>query len=101
VKLTTVTTGDVFGEMSMIDTAPRSATIIAQESCSLLAFPRDAFFALLREDPTLSVKFLWGLSQEMNKRIRRLSNTLVGAEEPINQERTGGKLPFLYTKDIQ
>lgn len=73
--------GDVFGEMSMIDSAPRSATVTASTATSLLAFPRDALFSLFREDPTLSVKFLWGVTMEMNKRLRAASNKLVGRPE--------------------
>lgn len=73
--------GDVFGEMSMIDSAPRSATVTAKTPMSLLAFPRDALFTLFREDPTLSVKFLWGVTMEMNKRLRAASNKMVGRPE--------------------
>jgi CRP-like cAMP-binding protein len=73
--------GDVFGEMSMIDSAPRSATVTASAATSLLAFPRDSLFALFREDPTLSVKFLWGVTMEMNKRLRAASNKMVGRPE--------------------
>ena len=73
--------GDVFGEMSMIDAAPRSATVTAGGPTSLLAFPRDALFDLLREDQNLSVKFLWGVTMEMNKRLRAASNKLVGRPE--------------------
>jgi serine/threonine protein phosphatase PrpC len=73
--------GDVFGEMSMIDSAPRSASVVAGAPTSVLAFPRDALFALFREDPTLSVKFLWGVTMEMNKRLRAASNQLVGRPE--------------------
>lgn len=73
--------GDVFGEMSMIDAAPRSASVIANAPTNLLAFPRDELFALCREDPTLSVKFLWGVTMEMNRRLRMVSNQLVGRPE--------------------
>lgn len=73
--------GDVFGEMSMIDAAPRSATVTAAAATNLLAFPRDSLFTLFREDPTLSVKFLWGVTMEMNKRLRAASNQLVGKPE--------------------
>ncbi len=93
--------GEVFGEMSMIDTAPRSATVVAKEASSFLAFPRDALFALLRADSALSVKLLWGISQEMNKRIRKLTNKLAGTEDEVNVDRQGGKLPFYYSKEAE
>jgi protein phosphatase len=88
--------GDVFGEMSMIDSAPRSASVVATSSTNLLAFPRDALFSLFREDSLLSVKFLWGVTMEMNKRLRAASNRLVGKPEtdgaPTEKK---GPLPFL------
>jgi serine/threonine protein phosphatase PrpC len=73
--------GDVFGEMSMLDAAPRSATVVAAVGTNLLAFPRDSLFLLFREDPSLSVKFLWGVTTEMNRRLRMASNQLVGRPE--------------------
>jgi hypothetical protein len=88
--------GDVFGEMSMIDSAPRSASVVATSATNLLAFPRDALFSLFREDSLLSVKFLWGVTMEMNKRLRAASNRLVGKPEhegaPTEKK---GPLPFL------
>ena len=101
VHLSQMKKGDVFGEMSMIDTAPRSATVVAKEASSFLAFPRDALFALLRADSALSVKLLWGISQEMNKRIRKLTNKLAGTEDELNVDRQGGKLPFYYSKEAE
>jgi len=73
--------GEVFGEMSMLDAAPRSASVVASVGTNLLAFPRDALFLLFREDPSLSVKFLWGVTMEMNRRLRMASNQLVGRPE--------------------
>ncbi len=87
--------GDVFGEMSMLDAAPRSATITTTAPTHLLAFPRDALFSLLREEPELAVKFLWGVTMEMNKRLRSASNQLVGvADEKDVGKRPRWPLPF-------
>lgn len=87
--------GDVFGEMSMLDAAPRSASVVASTATNLLAFPREALFLLFREDPSLSVKFLWGVTMEMNRRLRMVSNQLVGRpeNEGITVEKNGS-LPF-------
>jgi CRP-like cAMP-binding protein len=73
--------GDVVGELSLIDAAPRSASIVAKDATNLLAFPREALCALFRAEPTLAVKFLWGLTMETNKRMRMLSNRVVGKPE--------------------
>jgi PPM family protein phosphatase len=88
--------GDVFGEMSMIDAAPRSATIEAIQATNVLAFPREELFSLFREDSQLAVKFLWGVSLEMNKRLREASNKLVGRTESETSVKVkDDSLPFL------
>jgi CRP-like cAMP-binding protein len=44
--------GDHFGEISMIDGKPRSATVTATERMTTLAVPHQVFQALLDDDPT-------------------------------------------------
>lgn len=91
-----LSTGDVFGEMSMIDSAPRSATVTAVVNTNVLAFPRKALFELFQEDSNLAVKFMWGITIEMNKRLREASNKLVGRKETdITQETGEIVLPFV------
>ena len=46
--------GTVFGEMSLLDGAPRAATVSALLMGRLLRIPRAAFEALLDESPELS-----------------------------------------------
>jgi serine/threonine protein phosphatase PrpC len=88
--------GDVFGEMSMIDAAPRSATIVAVQATNVFAFPRADLFALFRENSQLAVKFLWGVSLKMNKRLREASNKLVGKIDPeAPSTLKDDSLPFL------
>ncbi|MGZ3652387.1 MAG: cyclic nucleotide-binding domain-containing protein [Bdellovibrionota bacterium] len=77
-RLSVLGRGDVLGEMSMIDSAPRSASVVTAAPTNLLAFPREALFSLLREEQELAVKFLWGVSLEMNKRLREMSSQLAG-----------------------
>ncbi len=92
-RLNVLRKGDVIGEMSMIDSAPRSASVVTAEATNLLAFPREALFSLLREETDLAVKFLWGMSMELNKRIRTLSAQVAGGAAAPAPAR-GGPLPF-------
>ena len=48
----TLTVGDHFGEISLIDGKPRSATVSATEPLTTLAIPYRAFQSLLDDDPT-------------------------------------------------
>ena len=73
--------GDVFGEMSLIDAAPRSASVVSATPTNLLAFSRSTIFTLIQENNEIGVKLLWGISMELNKRLRTVSNKLVGKEE--------------------
>ena len=43
--------GDFFGELALLDGAPRSTTATALEATETLALPRDQFLRLLPEDP--------------------------------------------------
>ena len=43
--------GDLIGEISLLNDAPRTASALALEPATLLAIPRDAFWTLLRGNP--------------------------------------------------
>jgi CRP/FNR family transcriptional regulator/CRP/FNR family cyclic AMP-dependent transcriptional regulator len=61
--------GDVFGELALLDGAPRSATATALEPSRLLTLDRSAFVAFLKEQPDASLILL----AELATRVRRLS----------------------------
>ena len=48
----TLGAGDYFGEISLIDGKPRSATVTATERMTTLAVPYQVFQSLLDDDPT-------------------------------------------------
>jgi CRP-like cAMP-binding protein len=60
--------GDFFGEMSLLDGGPRSATVQAETDARLLVIVRRNFQALLGEVPDLTQKILTTLS----RRVRAL-----------------------------
>jgi CRP-like cAMP-binding protein len=46
--------GDYFGEISLIDGEPRSATVTATETLTTIAVPRMAFKDILESDPVVA-----------------------------------------------
>ncbi len=53
--------GESFGELSLIDGAPRSATVTAVGDLVTLRIARTAFLELLKNEPTIAVGLLRGL----------------------------------------
>jgi CRP-like cAMP-binding protein len=64
--------GDFFGEMSLLDGEPRSATVVATTDLRLLVVDRSHFWRLLEETPDLVGRILTILS----RRVRQLEQTL-------------------------
>jgi CRP/FNR family cyclic AMP-dependent transcriptional regulator len=59
--------GDYFGEMSLLDGGPRSATVVAETPLRLLVIKRRNFATLLREAPELTQSILATLSRRLRQ----------------------------------
>jgi CRP/FNR family transcriptional regulator, cyclic AMP receptor protein len=68
--LATLRSGDVFGELAVLDGAPRSATATALEPSETLVLPRAQFRELLDKEPAIRDALLASLAGE----LRRLTN---------------------------
>lgn len=64
--------GDFFGEMSLLDQAPRSATIRAIEQTQCLMLSSWDFKALLERYPSIAVKLLEVLSRRLRVADERI-----------------------------
>ena len=53
-----LSSGDFFGEMSLVNHTPRTATVTATSDMRLLVMGSDEFYAMLAANPTVSVKIL-------------------------------------------
>jgi CRP/FNR family transcriptional regulator/CRP/FNR family cyclic AMP-dependent transcriptional regulator len=67
--------GDFFGEMSLLDGEPRSATVAAATDLRLLVVERFHFWRLLNEAPDLVRRILVVLSRRV-RRLEQVANTL-------------------------
>ena len=64
--------GDFFGEMSLLDSAPRSATIRALDHTSCLMLSSWDFKALLERHPSIAIKLLEVLSRRLRVADERI-----------------------------
>jgi HEAT repeat protein len=62
--------GDFVGEGAIIESAPRSATLVAQDEVRMLAIEGEAFKRILRERPEVSLAVMRSLSRRLREMIR-------------------------------
>lgn len=62
--------GAHFGEVSLIDKAPRSATATVTEEARLLRLRREHLYSLVKRDPEIAVKLLWSFAETLGDRLR-------------------------------
>lgn len=65
-EVATLGAGDGFGELSLLDHLPRSATVTAESDMDLLVLPAREFTSVLEEIPSMAVRLL----EAMSKRLR-------------------------------
>jgi CRP-like cAMP-binding protein len=66
--------GEVFGELSVLDGQPRSASIVALQGGDLAVLERDALFSLLRSSPTVTIQLLLEVCQRLRQLSQRCEN---------------------------
>ena len=66
--------GDFFGEMSLIDGEPRSASVRTVTDAQMLIIHRESFLQLIRQSPEIAM----GLLSELSKRLRK-ANRQIGS----------------------
>lgn len=106
VILAVLGSGDFFGEMSLIDEAPRSASVITLESCDFMAINKDSFKSMLMQSNEMCMAVMKGMVRrlrEADKKIEtlalldvygRVARVLLDFSENVNGERVvRNKLP--------
>ncbi|MCZ7562055.1 MAG: cyclic nucleotide-binding domain-containing protein [Burkholderiaceae bacterium] len=106
VILAVLGSGDFFGEMSLIDEAPRSASVITLESCDFMSINKDAFRSMLMQSNEMCMAVMRGMVRrlrEADKKIEtlalldvygRVARVLLDFSELVNGERiVKNKLP--------
>lgn len=73
IHLATLQRGDFVGEMSLLESLPRSATARAKGATKLLVIHPGGFLLKIRRDPTFAFEML----QSLSKRIRLTNESLM------------------------
>ncbi|MBV9958132.1 MAG: DUF1003 domain-containing protein [Acidobacteria bacterium] len=115
IVLTVAGAGDLFGELSLLDSGPRTATAIALEESGLLELDRDDLLLLFQKNPDTALHLLAGMSK-MTRKADELLRTRVSRN--VNEEMAqhapssvllriadwlawfSGSMPFLITHTI-
>jgi CRP-like cAMP-binding protein len=78
--------GEHFGEMALIRSQPRSATVRSLGESELMVINRSDFFDILRKEHQLAVKLLWQFTGVLADRLAETTNDLSSAKEELAEE---------------
>ena len=81
VELAVLGRGDFLGEMSLLESLPRSATAVAKGPARLLCIQPGGFLLKIRRDPTFAFELLQSLSRRVRSANERLLD--LGEKDPV------------------
>ena len=79
-RLASFSAGTVFGELALLDRAPRSATIAAEDELVCYVLTDKAFDELTRDHARIAVVLLANLARELSGRLRQANRTIYELE---------------------
>lgn len=81
-RLTYLESGSFFGELSLFDDAPRSATVVSESTCFLFSLSFERFSQFLElKGSAFKAAFYHGCALEMTKRFRKQNGDYMIAQE--------------------
>ncbi|HEX9619105.1 MAG TPA: cyclic nucleotide-binding domain-containing protein [Polyangiaceae bacterium] len=85
-ELASLEAGDHFGEMALVRSQPRSATVVSDGASELMVIRRADFFEILRKEHQLAVKLLWQFLGVLSERLADTNRELGAAREELLAE---------------
>jgi serine/threonine protein phosphatase PrpC/CRP-like cAMP-binding protein len=98
--LTKLGPGEHVGEMALIRSVPRSATVTAEGPAELIAIRRADFFEILRKEHELAVKMLWQFLGVLADRLDVTSKELRAAKAELSAEDVTAKAAII-SEDVE
>jgi CRP/FNR family transcriptional regulator, cyclic AMP receptor protein len=96
IVLTIAETGDLFGELSLLDSGPRTATAVALSETELLMLDRDDLLLLFQKRPDAALNMLAAMST-MTRKADELLRTRVSRN--VNEEMEEHSTPLQHIAD--
>jgi serine/threonine protein phosphatase PrpC/CRP-like cAMP-binding protein len=93
-KLASLSPGEHVGEMALIRSQPRSATVKSSGRSELMVIRRPDFFEILRKEHQLAVKLLWQFLGVLADRLADTNRELGAAREELAAEDVTGEIFF-------
>lgn len=85
-RMAELKSGEHFGEMALIRSQPRSATVRSVGNSELMVVRRADFFEILRNEPQLAVKLLWQFTGVLADRLAETTRDLGAAKQELAAE---------------
>jgi CRP/FNR family cyclic AMP-dependent transcriptional regulator len=102
--LATLAAGQFFGEISLLDGGPRTATARAETEAALLELGRDDFLQFVRKHPSAAIHMMTVLGQrqrETNEKLRGIKNANeVIAEKRTTSERVAERVATMFASNV-
>ncbi|MDR1869330.1 MAG: cyclic nucleotide-binding domain-containing protein [Treponema sp.] len=83
ILLAVLKSGDIFGEMALLESKPRAAGAVAYENCQLMAVNRENFQQMISSQPQLIARLTTLLSERIWLIYKQLANTQI--DDPLGR----------------
>jgi CRP-like cAMP-binding protein len=77
VLLAVLKAGDIFGEMALLESKPRTACAVAYEQCQLMVINRENFGEMIKSQPQLIARLTTLLAERIWLSYKQLANTQI------------------------
>ena len=92
--------GDFFGEMSLLEDAPRSARIMATEECEVGLIPKKNFTQMMLEEPQIALNILKTVSSRLRQTNDQIIESFLEREKNHQKQIERFQALFEFSKAI-